>query len=264
MKVQYLSDIHANFNEFTPQYCAETLVRNIGAKVLVVAGDVSNHMKETLDWLAKVANLIHHDHILFVPGNHEYYNIDHISAKKLIQEFKHERITILDDTDIVIDDVAFFGSTLWTNFRKGDPMAIIKCCMRDEWGETPILDFNKIRLNPHGESVTAQHMMEWNAMTEAYLEMFLAEHEKRKRVVITHFLPTRQCIHRKYIMSELNPFYASDHDRFVERAHVWIYGHSHDTVDFDRGMCKVRNNPHGLPKFKDEGAGFLSTKYIEP
>ena len=56
-------------------------------------------------------------HILYVPGNHEFYGTDIARARnQLTEECYSLGITLLDPDAIVIDDVHFIGATLWTDF----------------------------------------------------------------------------------------------------------------------------------------------------
>ena len=61
-------------------------------------------------------------HILYVPGNHEYYGADiDRTRKQLAEECARYGITLLDTDAIVIDDVHFIGATLWTDFLRNGP-----------------------------------------------------------------------------------------------------------------------------------------------
>ena len=56
-------------------------------------------------------------HILYVPGNHEFYGTDIDRARnQLAEECCSLGITLLDSDAIVIHDVHFIGATLWTDF----------------------------------------------------------------------------------------------------------------------------------------------------
>ena len=56
-------------------------------------------------------------HILYVPGNHEFYGTDIDRARSQLAEGCYSLgIALLDSDAIVIDDVHFIGATLWTDF----------------------------------------------------------------------------------------------------------------------------------------------------
>ena len=91
--------------------------------ILAAVGDISNVRHQSFNlFFEKVSPL--YDHILYVPGNHEYYNDYHVenklSMKKILDEMKkiinnYPNVKILDNNSIIINDYKFIGTTLWSN-----------------------------------------------------------------------------------------------------------------------------------------------------
>ena len=108
MRIQVVSDLHLEFHNLLPSVAE-------GADVLVCTGDLApigaGAVRNAAEEWAEAR------HILYVPGNHEFYGADIDRARKqLAEECARHGITLLDTDAIVIDDVHFIGATLWTDF----------------------------------------------------------------------------------------------------------------------------------------------------
>ena len=71
--------------------------------------------------------------VLFVPGNHEFYNGERTRTLKALREAAvGTNVHLLDRDEVVLNGVRFLGTTLWTDFEldvvTGTPVAT---AMRD-------------------------------------------------------------------------------------------------------------------------------------
>ena len=117
MKIQLLSDLHLENN---PTFVASPTP---GADLLVLAGDIGSYQQRsrlTTDdfglgtysprngWPTPV---------VYVPGNHEYDNLDFDETHDRLQALCHALdIQWLERETRVIDGVRLVGTTLWTDF----------------------------------------------------------------------------------------------------------------------------------------------------
>jgi len=92
------------------------------ADVLVLAGDIANGtdgLKLFADWRRKKGRKVGRTlPILFIVGNHEYYG--HALApmqEQMRQATTCHDIHFLENNCVVIGDVRFLGTTLWTDYR---------------------------------------------------------------------------------------------------------------------------------------------------
>ena len=109
MRIQVLSDLHLEFHNPLPGLAD-------GVDVIVYAGDLAPVETGAVLYAAK--EWADAGHILYVPGNHEYYGTDIDIARRLLaKQCRHLGITLLDPTTINVDDVRVIGATLWTDFR---------------------------------------------------------------------------------------------------------------------------------------------------
>jgi len=53
----------------------------------------------------------------------------------------------------------------------------------------------------------------------------------------------------------LSAAFASNLDHLVERADLWIHGHTHDNFDYQLGRCRVVCNPRGYVWERHGGNG---------
>ena len=238
MRIQVVSDLHLEFhNLLTP--VAED------ADVLVCAGDLApigtgvvRHAAE--EWAEA-------GHILYVPGNHEFYGTDIDRARnQLAEECYGLGITLLDPDAIVIDDVHFIGATLWTDFLL-DGISRESVAHRAARG---ISDFDGwIRQQRGTGRFTTYESARRHAEERAFIEYELADAERdgTTAVVITHHAPTPRSIAPQFHGSALNPAFASNLERLIVRYKpaLWIHGHMHNSVDVTVGETRVLANPAG-------------------
>jgi predicted phosphodiesterase len=108
MKLKLYSDLHTEFwpDHYFPEFLKDP------ADVLILAGDIAVGKANTERFLTRVAKF--HNHVLYIPGNHEYYGYD-------IHEFAvlevPSNVYTFNPGLIKINDVTFILATLWTNFN---------------------------------------------------------------------------------------------------------------------------------------------------
>lgn len=240
MKIRLLSDLHHEFFRSKSMY-TETFMEYKGEDVLVLAGDIAvgaNNVVHTIDKFLEMG----FPKIVFVPGNHEFYGT---SIEKFNQELdliisdkkywgRVYAFTNPNDNVAVIDGVAFFGGTLWTNFREDD-IAMMACGSR-------INDFRTIH-NFTAKNAQARFYNDLDAIDFAY-----NEYNGYKKVIVTHFLPTVECINEKYRGPDLlNYYFANDLTEYISGLSdtTWLFGHTHDPVNITIGDTRLIANPHG-------------------
>jgi predicted phosphodiesterase len=69
------------------------------------------------------------------------------------------------------------------------------------------------------------------------------------KIVMTHFLPSPDCIEMKYMGDTLNHCYANSWGYLADSlgVDVWLYGHSHQKRSFSIGSTKFITNAIGYP-----------------
>lgn len=237
MKIHLLSDLHLEFYH-DPEHFMETLIQP--ADVLVLAGDIHVGLDNTARAVNFFAN--HYERVLYIPGNHEYYNRLELDAFDVYDDFEAKlavNVTYLNYDYVKVGDVTFIGATLWTNFND-DPLVEIDA-------SRCINDFRRIKTTPREMKLT-------NYDHRAYIK-WAYEEFKGKKVIVTHFLPAMECVDPKYrnkdgITSNLNYYFANNLGSWIETLEdvTWLFGHTHDDVDVMIGQTRCLARPHGYPK----------------
>ena len=238
MRIQVVSDLHLEFHNLLPSVAE-------GADVLVCAGDLAPIGAGTVRYAAE--EWAEARHILYVPGNHEFYGADIDRARKqLAEECVRYGITLLDADAIVIDDVRFIGATLWTDFLL-DGVANEPGAHRAALG---ISDFDGWILHEKGTGrFTTHESARRHAEERAFIEAELADaaRDGTTAVVITHHSPTPRSIAPRFLGNTLNPAFASNLEPLIAQYQpaLWIHGHMHNSVDVILGATRVLANPGG-------------------
>ncbi len=242
MKIHILNDLHIEFKDFEPPIT--------DADVVVLAGDIGVGM-EGLHWAqARFPD----KPVIYVPGNHEFYQHD----ITLINELKAEaadNIHVLDDDQVIIDGVRFLGSILWTDFAlfgEADKFFAMQTARQQ------MTDFSIIQ--NHGQRFTPEDAIKLHEASRDWLTIMLAEPFDGKTVVVTHHAPSSQSVHPRYARNLLTPAFASNLENLMDgdRVTLWIHGHMHESFDYEVYGTRVVCNPRGYapeapnPEFKQD------------
>lgn len=233
MKIRLLSDLHHEFYEDPYRY-----INFDHADVLVIAGDLAVGHDACWAALKQFAN--YHAHVVYVPGNHEYYRQDMAQFDSYMSRFcaGTDNIHFLNPGMKKIMDVTFIGAALWTNFRDN--------VFYQQAAKDMITDFRVIN------NFSAGHASELHSKHIKYIKEAYAAVEGTK-VIVTHFLPATECISPQYVRASpaLNSYFANDYANWIhdlKDVPYWLFGHTHDNIDVTVGDTRLIANPHGYNK----------------
>ena len=190
---------------------------------------------------------------MYVPGNHEYYggDFDDFNTKMTDKCSKLAGVHYLNPGSVAIDGVLFVGATLWTNF--GDnPLS-------EHAAKRGINDFRVIK----GFDVNRCAQTYYTHID--YIKNAYEDRGKHKVVVVTHFLPARECIAPRWRGPDLiNDYFANNLGDYISTMSdtTWMFGHTHDSTDIVLGDTRVVANPHGYYNALNDGVGFDPFKTI--
>lgn len=250
MKIRLLSDLHT---EFRLPYKTADFAEYRGEDVLVLAGDIASGSTNTID-VIKFFKAQGFPNIVYVAGNHEYYGGDFADFNQKMADkcARLEGVHFLNPGSVVIDGVLFTGGTLWTNFAE-NPLS-------QSMAHRGINDFRVIKGFDTNECARTYYK---------HLDYIVDSYEDRgdnKVVVVTHFLPARECIAPRFRGPDLiNDYFANDLGEFISDMSdtTWLFGHTHDATDIVLGTTRVVANPHGYYNAMNDGKGFEPFKTIE-
>ncbi len=239
IKIRYLSDTHNEIDHFLHQRFKYV---DQGEDILVLAGDITNGDHYTI-----FEQIPSHVEVVFVPGNHEYYYHDFDTCNQILKgyEVDYPNVHILLNESITIKGINFFGGTMFSpidwseqNLSIAETKYAIGSC---------ISDFKRISKNNSLDKWSVNdHCSEFFKFKYAF-ETWINNDTIEPKIVVTHFVPTKQCISPKFIGDALNPYFISEMDQYFKSLQnaTWIFGHTHQShnkvVDGVQLLC----NPGG-------------------
>lgn len=240
MRLQILSDLHIEHGSAIPPLAPDV-------DVMVMAGDFAPASMRRIGEAAAAWRRA--GHILYVPGNHEYYGSDIGRAQQtLALDCKLHGLTLLDPGAVTVDHVRFIGATLWTDFRLDGEAREIDAHAAVAVGLNDFSGTIRGRARP-GHAFTTWEAAHRHRRELAFIETELAaaRSDGLVAVVITHHAPSPRSIHPKYRGDPLNAGFASNLEGVIAQHEplLWIHGHMHDAVDVTLGATRIVANPHG-------------------
>jgi len=241
LKFQYASDLH--FEIWTPSHPFEEFITPPAesekeSTYLILAGDLAplhhNRLREFLKWCSPRFNTI-----FYVSGNHEYYFKGKFTIPEMV-EMKRKLCKECGDNIIPLENETYFienteqskkliiiGSTMWSYIPPHYSEPIYKRI--NDFRQ--IADFDILRQNEiYTESIE-------------FIETCLDNEEYKDftKIVVTHHapLPPEYTISEIYQGDPTNHAFATDLESIVQKADVWIYGHTHFSVTNVVRKCKT-------------------------
>jgi len=248
-KLHIMSDLHLEFDrgdEWAP-------TNENNADILLLAGDiqVGAHLYA---WFSD--RLRDYRHVLYIPGNHEFYrqnyhklvyqggfadfqNMVHEDAR--MRGYQGQLHTLINDS-VIIDGITYFGSTLWTDMNKDDPMT-------HEVVNGGMNDFKLIKVVNEAKEYrrfSTRYAAQEHAIAVDFLTQGLNNTTTDKNVVMTHHSPTFATINPEYKNDKhMNGGYASELPDLIEQADLWVHGHIHAAFNAEVYDTRIVLNPRG-------------------
>ncbi|QYY30856.1 metallophosphoesterase [Cupriavidus pinatubonensis] len=240
MKIRILSDLHIEHN--MPQ-----AIPDCDADLVILAGDIANG-RTGIDWAACVFD----KPVLYVPGNHEYYESTFETVDRLMAEAAAEHRQV----QLLVEGVAEFGTdphqrvrvigtTWWTDY------ALFGADRRDasmQACSSVMLDHRLIELaDNHGRlrHFTPQDALTRHEAASAWLAAQLAQPFDGKTVVVTHHGPDLGSLDPRFSHDLVSGGFLSRRPDLVAQADLWIHGHTHTSFDYGIDNSRVVCNPRG-------------------
>lgn len=252
MKIHLLSDLHLEFGKLT--------LPEVDADVTVLAGDIGVGLRG-IEWALQT--IPWHRPVIYVMGNHEFYGQRVMMElwKAAREKVEGTHVHLLENEAVVIDGVHFLGCTLWTDFALFGgghrERAMIDAMALSDFSSIVTALTATAAYNRHmGKLFTPQTSLNLHQTSRAWLDKELNQPFDGKTVVVTHHAPHRGSLAARWSRDPIAPCFVSNLPGLVERADLWVHGHTHDGFDYQVERCRVVCNPRGYSNYKDENAGF--------
>ncbi len=241
LKVKLISDLHVD----TQKDFGKSLINSIPSDdhdVTVVAGDLceASDTDQYFDAVALLAD--HFKQVLIIPGNHEYWGgqaqaVD-MSIDETVGSFNNVS-RLKPGFSEKISGVNFWGGTLFFDDTPG---------WEKYRGHFP--DFT--RIGNFVPWVFEQH--------QKFVKMFEDNLVQPGDVVVSHHLPSFNCVQPMWKGDPLNRFFATNMDKYITKYQPghWLFGQTHDRIDMMLDKTRALCNPfgyrmeHSNAKFNDK------------
>lgn len=233
MKLRLYSDLHLEFGDYSISELPDD-----HETVLVLAGDIDNAVMVYGRRFLKECCERFRD-VIFVLGNHEYYRGEYHFVQKEWREFADgiDNLHYLENQTVILGDVRFIGSTLWTGLNNANPelMNIVTYRMND----ARLINFKED--DGTLRRLSMDDVVQFYADAVAFIEEELQTPFEGTTVVVTHHSPsTALSAFGRYAGDVLTPAFHASCDTLIAdyQPDYWFYGHTHDAVD--TMICKTR------------------------
>lgn len=230
MRIHLISDLHLSFAPYFPEA--------LDVDVVILAGDIDIKTRGVV-W----AREMFPGHVLYVPGNHEFYGGHLEKTLEKMRTEKSDRVHVLDMDEIIIDGVRFLGATMWTDYSS---MGNVADSARYAHGR--MNDFSQIRTADY-RRIRPADLIARSQRTRNWLKAKLREENEGPTVVITHHAPSLLSLgNDPRSKSALDAAYANSWDDMMgSDIALWVHGHSHLAVDYEIEGTRIVCNPRGYP-----------------
>lgn len=245
MKIRVLSDLHLE-HHMPPS------IPRVPADLVILAGDIANG-RDGIDWAARTFDCP----VVYVPGNHEYYDSSFERAAALMAEAAaaHHGIHLLDSTVATFAlphqrPVRVLGATWWADYtlfgRERRDAAMAACA-------NVMLDHRLIQTERDGavRRFAPADALALHEAASAWLAHELDQPFDGHTIVVTHHAPDLGSLDPRYAHDLASAGFVSRRPDLVARADLWVHGHTHTSFDYWIDDSRVLCNPRGYVRRGD-------------
>lgn len=256
MKLIYGSDIHLEHNPL-----------NMGLEfpdgdILILPGDIVSaghlfsHMNDAKSRSVKkqftqfIKKTKKYKKVLYVMGNHEHYDCIFSETANVLTSFINEitdNWVLLDNDYLIIDDVNFIGSTIWTNFNNYNISDMIAV-------QLGMPDYKWIWKNKN-DRITTDFIYSEHCRANSFLKLILHEfgtskNKDNKNVLITHHPLINDGSGSMMGDGMDSAFFSNLPDLFYDESiEHYFFGHTHIRKEFEVYNTKCHTNGCGYRNY---------------
>jgi predicted phosphohydrolase len=244
--IQITSDLHIECFDHTPD---PLLFVTPSADIIILAGDIGSiyKIKQLTEFLIKMCK--HFKHVIYVPGNHEYYYIHGHEPKTLdklhliLCDIRIDNLTILSNSSLMLNDnVCIAGCTLWSELTINLPKFIVNI-----------------------KDITDGLYRKMYKNDVKFIDDTInkCSNDGIRLIMVTHYCPTYKVLEGSSRKEKWHSLYASDLNNMLykNKVETWICGHVHTNFDFyTKGGTRIVGNQKG--KDKDNIQDYEKNKVI--
>lgn len=244
-KIGVLSDLHLEGSNI------DTL-HNPGWDILVIPGDLSADLSMLDRFFSYKAPT--DIPIIYVLGNHEYegrrFNTVVDQYREILKPYEH--VHLLDNESVIIDNIKFIGSTLWSDFEL---RGLEQKQQSMDWAKFNVVDFSYIfKPNENGDgyhNISPEEMVQESKKAQKFIEFELKNNSfEGEKFVVTHFAPHPKSVNPNYTKVDV-AYWVNNLEHLMGFSQYWVHGHTHTSYDYEVEGTRVICNPRGFAKTFD-------------
>lgn len=228
MKIFVYSDLHTEFEDFTPPAK--------DSDVVILAGDIGVKTRG-VQWASEAFGCP----VIYVCGNHEFYDCHLDGTLEEMNAVAAPHVHVLENECWIWKQTRFLCVTAWTDFSLTGSTDIAMRRTAERMN-----DFRMIRTGPDNRRLRPEDVGARNVASRAWLSQELCQPFAGRTVVVTHHAPLVGVLNGP--RDHLDAAYANHWPELVSQADLWVFGHTHCPVDLMEGDCRVVSNPRGYPR----------------
>lgn len=220
----------------------------IKSKILIVAGDISDQLEFSLDYLDQISK--YYDKVLFIDGNHEHVHrypelihpseiLNNISLKK------NPKLVYLPLNPYEKDGVIFIGACGWWDYFDSPELVEQDMKYFENWrGDLGIPEGKRFI-----DNIVSRGQEEIDRLREM-IEFYDTIDHIKTIVVVTHTVPEVEF--SNHVRTEVNGKYQSLMD-LSPKVKYWFFGHTHQKINEQKPESNLKfiTNPRGRPEDYD-------------
>lgn len=251
MKIDLISDLHIDhwdpkIKSLFPSgkvknYPFDLKKEKNKSKILIVAGDISDDLKQSIDYIDHVSQ--YYEKVLYVDGNHEHvkqypelYSSNYINEQILSK--KNPKLVYLTKENYILGNTCFVGCNGWWNYstNKFDHLDYF-----DELGDNTI---PKEAIKLFHENVKKKAKKQAKALYKNIVSLNNND-QINNIVVVTHSVPINIFLNPKDVDLEVNTDF--ENVRGCKKISHWLFGHCHEQITKNINHTIYTSNPRGRP-----------------
>jgi predicted phosphodiesterase len=217
------------------------------ADLVIVAGDVAAGI-DGLQWAAATFDPLP---VIYVAGNHEFYDHERAHLVKLLRDAArgsgNVRFMEQDESEFSLRGrpVRILGCTAWTDYRLYGEALAGEAMRR---AEAQMYDHRRIASG--GRPFSADDARQLHRTARDWLAARLVQPGDVTTIVVTHHAPHAQSIEPRFAGDSLSAAFASDMAPLMHEygPALWVHGHTHYNVDYTIGRTRVVSHQWGYPR----------------
>jgi len=239
LKIQIVSDLHLEFFSNREWLRDNPLIAKGG--VLLLAGDIicDKVKKRARSFYDKISKDF--DFVISTMGNHEFYQGIINYAYPVYQSQIAENHVKLNNRTYVLDNVKFIVTTLWSYVPE-----VSKAIISQGLNDYRLISYSDIYKDKY--LITVKDTNRYHKLSLKFIKDELQKPFDGSIIIMTHHLPSYDCIDERYKEDKLNSAFVTDLNYLIianPQIKYWVCGHSHDFNETKIGNTIVVRNPLG-------------------